>query len=171
MINRPATRPDFRQPIGPIYGMPSNPLFAAIMQSVVQQQQQEQQKAQIMQALGFGGNMSPFGAIPQGHGIINMDGKAWTRPGGTPPGIQMLLESMLGVQNSNSARGFKRDVFDLAEPQPVERGLQQAQQSPQMLDFLLQLYPELMPPADLPQNSGSSSMAPAFYPRQRPGGF
>ena len=94
-----------------IRGLPRDPLLAAIMQAVEQQKLQEQQKAQVMQTMGFGGNMSQFGAIPQGHGIANLEGKVWTRPGGTPPGIQALMENLLGAKAQPYARftGFTRD--------------------------------------------------------------
>ena len=87
-----------------IRGLPRDPLLAAIVQAVEQQKLQEQQKAQVMQSLGFGGNMSQFGAIPQGHGITQMDGKVYTRPGGTPPEIQQLLESLTGANAQPYAR-------------------------------------------------------------------
>lgn len=96
-----------------------DPLLMAILQAQRQQQQEQQAKAQIMQGLGYGQNPNPMGMIPRGHGILTMEGQAYTRPGGSPAHVQELLSTLLGVRNLPSASGFNNRVFSLDTPSSI----------------------------------------------------
>jgi hypothetical protein len=145
----------------------SNPLPDIIQQALADQQRGQALKAQIMQALGFGGNPMPMGAIPRNAGVTIMDGQAMTRPGGMPQQAQQLLQALMGVEAGGMhSQGSAGSLTNLAAPSamgPMERpgpvgapvgnndpgfvlnAYQTAQQQGDigMIEFLERNYPQL----------------------------
>jgi hypothetical protein len=175
MINDPLLQQLMAQNRAPATGQPLQPQGGSQISSVVQQaladQMRGQQiKAQIMQALGFGQNPMPMGAIPRGHGIAIMDGQAMTRPGGMPTQVNELLQSLMGL-GAGGTRGMQQPnpgTFQMERPGGVmeqtgnnDPGFVQnrldtalASKDQMMLDFLLRNFSELIKGAVPPQNSG-----------------
>lgn len=153
-----------------IRGLPRDPLLAAIMQAVEQQKLQEQQKAQVLQAMGYGLNPMPMGAIPQNSSVLALDGQAYTRPGGAPPG--QILQTLLGARVGGGMRGLQDPAsfgtFHQERPGAVpdalgnnERGFVQNQlqtgidsKDATLIEFLRRNFPELF--GEQQQNSGLS---------------